>query len=200
MSGFEPKPFHIIATPEGLKAFTDPLRLRVLNILRQRAATNQQVADALGEPHAKVLYHVRILLDAGLIQLVDQQIKGGNVEKYYRAIANLFGLRVGDGPAPGVVTAMLEVAQQEAVASEVAWPADLPLSETRRARMSPERRAEFFQRVNELIAEYWGGPVPGGQDGEEVVLTPEEDPAMPRYALAVITYRDPTVPGSGETR
>ena len=158
MSGFEPKPFHIIDTPEGLKAFTDPLRLRVLNILRQRAATNQQVADTLGEPHAKVLYHVRILLDAGLIRLVDQQIKGGNVEKYYRAIAALFGLRVGDGPAPGIVAALLEVAQQEAVASEAAWPADLPLSETRRARMSPERRAEFFRRVNELHRGILGWP------------------------------------------
>jgi DNA-binding transcriptional ArsR family regulator len=199
MTGFEPKPFHIIDTPEGLKAFTDPLRLRVLNILRQRAATNQQVADALGEPHAKVLYHVRILLDAGLIRLVDQQIKGGNVEKYYRSIANLFGLRVGDGPAPGVTAAELDVARQEAVASEVAWPDDLPLSETRRARMTPKRRDEFNHRLNALIAEYWGGPTTDEQTGEEIVLAPEEDPTAPRYVLATVIYRDPTAPDGGET-
>lgn len=76
MSDFSPAPLMILETPEQIKAFTDPLRLRVLRILRERPATNQQVADELGEPHAKVLYHIRFLLEAGLIKLVDTQIKG----------------------------------------------------------------------------------------------------------------------------
>src|SRR5215472_2003094 len=93
MEPFEPVPLQVISDPQQLKAFTDPLRIRVVNFLKPRAATNQQIADALGEPQAKVLYHIRFLLDAGLIRLVDQQIRGGNVEKYYRALAHLFALR-----------------------------------------------------------------------------------------------------------
>jgi predicted transcriptional regulator len=80
VDSLEPLAFQIVADPQQLKAFTDPLRVRVLNQLRERAATNQQIAVALGEPHAKVLYHVRFLQQVGLIRLVDQQIKGGNVE------------------------------------------------------------------------------------------------------------------------
>ena len=93
MDEFNPAPVMIIESPEQIKAFTDPLRVKVLRILAERAATNQQIADLLGQPHAKVLYHIRFLVDVGLIKLVDTQIKGGNVEKYYRALANIFDLR-----------------------------------------------------------------------------------------------------------
>src|SRR5574342_342738 len=92
-ASFTPAPILTIESPDQIKAFTDGLRIRVLGILRARAATNQQVADTLGEAHSKVLYHIRYLLDVGLIKLVDTQIRGGNVEKYYRAVAHIFDLR-----------------------------------------------------------------------------------------------------------
>src|SRR5690348_3113629 len=84
--------FYDVGDPEQLKAFTDPLRLRVLEILKAREATNKQIADELGQPPARVLHHVRVLAELGLIRLVDTQVKGGNVEKYYRAVARGFTL------------------------------------------------------------------------------------------------------------
>lgn len=184
MSLAEPPPFQIVDKPEVLKAFTDPLRVRVLAILTKRAATNQQIADALGEPHAKVLYHIRFLLDAGLIQLVDQQIKGGNVEKYYRAVARMFGLRPGlDDQFDN--SGWLEAIRQEVAASVAHWP-ELPLRwETRRARLAPERLEEFDQRLQALIAEYWGGPHSSAP----------EDPAAHQVVFAELIYRDPAAPG-----
>jgi hypothetical protein len=55
----EPVPFQIVSDPRQLKAFTDPIRNRILHILADRPATNQQLATTLGEPGAKVLHHVR---------------------------------------------------------------------------------------------------------------------------------------------
>jgi DNA-binding transcriptional ArsR family regulator len=192
MESFEPVPMYVVTDPQQLKAFTDALRIRVVNFLKQRAATNQQVADALGEPQAKVLYHVRFLLDAGLIRLVDQQIKGGNVEKYYRAIAHLFALRPEEGIASlPLASAEIEAVQQEVAASQAAWPDQLLPFELRRVRLPPERVDEFYQRLVDLIAEYWGGPQ-SVQDTDPTI--PNEDPMAPMRCFAAVIYRDPTEP------
>lgn len=198
MEPFEPQPFRVVTDPQQLKAFTDPLRVRVLNQLKQRAATNQQVAAALGEPHAKVLYHVRFLLDAGLIRLVDQRIKGGNVEKYYRAVARLFGLRPDeDTAAAGLVGAAFEGVRQEVAASEQAWP-DQPVSwETRRVRLPPARADEFYRRFTALVAEYWGGPASLAEGDAGAVAIAEEDPAAPTLCFAAVLYRDPAESAAG---
>ena len=182
MPNFEPIPFQIVDTPEQLKAFTDPLRSRVLSFLAEREATNQQVARALGEPHAKVLYHVRALLEMGLIRLVDTRIKGGNVEKYYRAVARMFGIRPPSGLWRGLASVRFEALRQEVTASAALFPEQRLLWEGRRARIAPERAEEFYQRLLELVAEYWGGPD----------RLPAEDPGVPLLRFAAVVYRDPT--------
>ncbi|MHB8576305.1 MAG: ArsR/SmtB family transcription factor [Dehalococcoidia bacterium] len=192
---FEPVPFLIVDSPEQLKAFTDPLRSRALTLLAERAATNQQVAQALGEPHAKVLHHVRYLLDAGLIRLVETRIKGGNVEKYYRAVARMFGVRPGRDLYPDVVNAEIQALSQEVAASAAIWPEkpDQPRWEGRRARLNQERVDEFYTKLLDLIREYWGGPRRGGGDTQLA----QEDPSAPMFALSAIVYRDPTDPTLG---
>lgn len=192
MEPFEPVPLQVITDPQQLKAFTDPLRIRVVNFLKPRPATNQQIADALGEPQAKVLYHIRFLLDAGLIQLVDQQIKGGNVEKYYRAVAHLFALRPETGAEPlPVASAEIGAVQQEVAASQAAWPDQQLPFELRRVRVPSKRAQEFFERLIDLIAEYWGGPQSVTAADAAV---PDEDPAAPTLCFAAVMYRDPTDP------
>ncbi len=193
MALYEPLPLHIISDPQQLKAFTDPLRIRVLNVLKQRAATNQQIADALEEPHAKVLYHIRFLLETGLIRLVDQRIKGGNVEKYYRAVARLFSLRPDTGAEMfGLASAEFEVVQQEVTASQTAWPDQGLAWEMRRVRLPPARAEEFYTRFLELVAEYWGGPPSVAAADAGQVPSPEEDSAVPTLCFAAVVYRDPT--------
>lgn len=183
--GFEPNPFQIVSDPRQLKAFTDPIRNRILHILANQEATNQQLATMLGEPQAKVLHHVRFLLDTGLIVLVDQRVRGGNVEKFYRSVARTFGFRPDpadaeavSGPASG---AIFESVTQELVASLKVW-SDQPLYwETRRTRLSPERIREFDEKLLALIAEYWG------ELDAPAVGNPDDD----LMALATVMYRFP---------
>lgn len=182
---FKPVPFQPVSDPRQLKAFTDPLRNRILHLLAGREMTNQQLAAALGESQAKVLYHVRFLLDVELVVLVDQRVKGGNVEKYYRATARIYGFR----PDPGtegdlprsVSTAGLEAAAQELSASLALWPEQSLYWEGRRARLSPERLEEFHTRLMELLGEYWGS-----FDEED-----EEEADCPVFSFSSTMYRFP---------
>lgn len=196
--GFSPVPFLIVDTPEQLKGFTDPLRNRVLSILADHEATNQQIARALHEPHAKVLHHVRYLLDIGLIRLVDTRIKGGNVEKYYRAEARLFGMRPGPELAPAVVSGEFEALTQEVAASVALWHerGEQPNWEGRKARFTKERLEEFNRRLLALVREFWGGPrSPTEMDASHLV---EGDAGAPMYGFATVVYRDPVDPALHE--
>lgn len=182
---FEPAPFQVISEPRQLKAVADPMRNRILHILAHREATNQQLAAIMDEPQAKVLHHVRVLLEAGLIRLVDQRVRGGNVEKYYRASARLYGFRPESPEAEGysgaISSAGLESVAQEIGASLTTWPDQPRYWESRRTRMSPERLAEFNERLLDLVAEYWGNP------GHPVDEYPE-DKVM---SFAAVMYRFP---------
>lgn len=179
---FVPLPYMIVESPEQIKAFTDPLRLRVLGFLREVAATNQQVADALGEPHAKVLYHVRFLIKVGLIQQVDTQIKGGNVEKYYRAVARLFELR----PAPGdtqqdvaLVKPALDRLRAEMLASVMLYPMWEAFFHFRVSYLTPAQMKDFNDRLCALVGEYF-----------DPVKQPTELDAE-RVRLGIFSYLDP---------
>lgn len=178
---FQPAPFQIVSEPHQLKAFADPLRNRILHILADREATNQQLAAALGQSQAKVLHHVRVLLETGLIVLVAERIKGGNVEKFYRATARLYGIRAKPDEESSITGPVFEGLLQEIVASETRWPEQPQSWELRRARLSPERVAEFTTRINALIGEYWGN----GNDP-----APDE-PGAPLMAFASVTFRHP---------
>lgn len=178
---FEPVSFQPVSEPRQLKAFTDPLRNRILHILADHPATNQQLAAALGESQAKVLHHVRFLLDVELIRLVEQRISGGNVEKYYRASARLYGFRPDPTGMETLSGAVFEAVTQEVVASLALWPEQELGWEGRRARLSPERIKEFDDQLLSLIAEYWGGPDTPAPD----------DPDGELMAFATVTYRFP---------
>src|SRR5256885_14872378 len=80
-----------IDRPEQLKALGHPLRLRVLEMLGQSeetSLTNRELAQRLGVDPGHLHFHVRMLLKAGLIELVDNGARGR--EKPYRAVARTF--------------------------------------------------------------------------------------------------------------
>ena len=64
-----------IGRPDQLKALGHPLRLRVLEVLGESGEqlTNRQLAQRLGVDPGHLHFHVRMLLGAGLIELVEGQ-------------------------------------------------------------------------------------------------------------------------------
>lgn len=82
----------IIETSEQLHALSHPMRQRILSILLFKELTNKEIANSLGESPPKVHFHVRELLNAGIIQLTREEVNGSIVEKYYTASARSFRL------------------------------------------------------------------------------------------------------------
>jgi DNA-binding transcriptional ArsR family regulator len=76
-----------IDDPRFVKAMSHPLRVRILAMLDERKASPNQLSGWLGASLGTVAYHVRTLLELGLIELVDETRVRGAVEHHYRAKA-----------------------------------------------------------------------------------------------------------------
>lgn len=68
---------------EEIKAISHPYRLEILEAFGEEPLCAKQLSEILGEPHAKVNYHIKTLLSAGILELVEEKVKSGIIEKYY---------------------------------------------------------------------------------------------------------------------
>ena len=69
-----------------VKAFSHPLRFRILQLLNEREASPSALAQQLDGPLGNVSYHVKILREAEAIELVGRPVRGA-IEHVYRATA-----------------------------------------------------------------------------------------------------------------
>src|SRR5258705_9574845 len=82
-----------------MRAIADPLRLTLLDLVLERAATVTELAAAVGRPKSTVAHHVNVLVDAGLLRVVRTRRVRAIEERYYGRTARLF--RVGMISQPG---------------------------------------------------------------------------------------------------
>src|SRR5438034_11348366 len=74
------------ATILQAKAASHPLRLRILRLCGQQPLTNKQLADRLHTHPGTTLYHVRLLVEAGLLEPAPIRTgTSGALEKPYRS-------------------------------------------------------------------------------------------------------------------
>jgi DNA-binding transcriptional ArsR family regulator len=129
--------------PEQLKALGHPLRLRVLEVLGQSEdeLTNRELANRLGVDPGHLHFHVRMLLNAGLIELAAGTRRR---EKPYRAVAARIRVApelITSGAANDARAAMLEEVQQ-------GW--------THHAREGRFRSAQMTVRLSpDTVRELW---------------------------------------------
>ena len=77
----------VITAPVQLRAVADALRGSLLELVLERAATVTELAQAVGRPKSTVAYHVNLLVDAGLFQVVRTQKVRAIEERYYGRVA-----------------------------------------------------------------------------------------------------------------
>lgn len=63
-----------------------PVRCRALTILADREASPVEIARELGMGASHIAYHVRILLEEGLIELTEETPRRGSIEHRFRAV------------------------------------------------------------------------------------------------------------------
>lgn len=71
-----------------IKAIAHPRRVDILKTFNKEPLSAKQLSEILDEPHAKINYHIKTLYNVGILQLVEEKIKSGIVEKYYYPTAN----------------------------------------------------------------------------------------------------------------
>jgi putative molybdopterin biosynthesis protein len=79
-----------IETYPELKILGDDRRLAILRLLMKSSATLSQLGDALGMSPARVRHHLKVLEQAGFVELDHTRQVRGFLEKYYRATAQAF--------------------------------------------------------------------------------------------------------------
>ncbi|HSK22039.1 MAG TPA: helix-turn-helix domain-containing protein [Egicoccus sp.] len=155
-SGAEPRAYprpRRPATVAEAKAVAHPLRIRILRLCGQRELTNKELADRLGKSPGTVLYHVRQLLEAGL--LVPAEVRSGAsgaLEKPYRSTGATWWLEDPLSDA-GPAAAMLPI---QAFYDELREVGPEALHATARfmLHLSDDDLREFERRILAILDEY----------------------------------------------
>ena len=97
-----------------LKALAHPVRARALTVLNQRVASPSELAAEQGEAVGYVAYHVRVLHELGLIDLVETRQVRGATEHFYRGavqpcLGDDFWARLPEDARNGISVAGLDV-------------------------------------------------------------------------------------------
>jgi DNA-binding transcriptional ArsR family regulator len=80
-------PITTINDPRYLKAVSHPVRVRILAMLDEGAASPKQLADRLNASLGVVAYHVRTLHELDLLRLVGTRQRRGATEHMYATVA-----------------------------------------------------------------------------------------------------------------
>lgn len=149
------------ATVKEAKALAHPLRGRILRLCAERELTNQQLAQRLSSDPATVLYHVRLLVDAGLLQPAGVRTgERGALEKPYRSTGVSWWLDdpLADALARGGNDSPSDVrlAPLEAFAAELgeAGPQSIATQARFVLHLSPAQVAELDRRLLAVLDEY----------------------------------------------
>lgn len=92
MSPSSPKNTHIIRDLDTLRVISDPLRFQILEILAHQAYPVKQIAKKLGLASSKLYYHVNMLEEYKLIEVVETRLVSGIIEKHYQAVSPSFDI------------------------------------------------------------------------------------------------------------
>lgn len=167
----------VIEDPAALKAISDPLRLRLVELLTGEPRTVKYLAQIVGVRPNRLYYHVRMLEEHGLVQVTGTRLVSGIVERSYQATARSFvlgpSLAGSVGVASGMVHQVLDLTRRELDAYMAARPEpadddDRVMLGRHQLRLTPARRHELQARIAALFEEFGADEAEGGADGETV--------------------------------
>jgi len=170
--------------PAQVKAISHPLRNTILGLLHERAATVSELAIALERPKSTIAHHVKVLREAGLLQVVRTRRVRAIEERFYGRTARMFYVSAERSPDADDLPRDFndfDVAAQESAA---AFRDGKLWGFIRHARISEAQVSEFWERMAELVTEF--------------DQLPRSGDTMYGFAVGVYPTDHPTLPGSGE--
>jgi len=148
----------LVADPAMLRAMADPFRTQLIQLLRDKARSTQEISEQLGIPKGTVGHHLKVLEAAGLIRVVRTRKVRAVTEKFYGRTARLFLYQTED-PADGRAISAVTLRQ---AANEVDLAPLVAGFGLVRARLSEKEIDRFERRVKKLMDDFRGADKPGG--------------------------------------
>ena len=173
-----------LTEPSQVKAISHPLRTMILSLLHERAATVTELAVTVDRPKSTVAHHVKVLREAGLVQVVRTRRVRAIEERFYGRTARMFYVgveRSPDGEDMPLDFNDFEVAAQE---SSAAYQNGKLWGFIRHARISEAQASEFWEHMAQLVAEF--------------ERLPRSGKTMYGFAVGVYPTDHPTLPDSGD--
>ncbi len=84
------KEVHILNSLEEINIVSDPIRLEIIMTLGTTPKTAQDLSDVIGASRSKIHYHLKILEENGIIEVVDTELINGITQKYFLPVAKAF--------------------------------------------------------------------------------------------------------------
>lgn len=169
-----------LTRPDQVKALSHPLRNTILGLLHERAASVGELAATVGRPKSTVAHHVKVLADAGLLQVVRTRRVRAIEERFYGRTARLFYVSIEHGPEVDEVPLDFNDFEVAARESEAAYLNGKLWGFIRHARITEEQASAFWERMAELVAEFDRLPRAGRtMYGFAVGVYPTDQPTLP---------------------
>lgn len=193
---------YIVDDLETLKVLSDPFRLRILELLGCEPATVKQIAAKLKMSPKKLYYHVNLLEKHGLIVVADTRMVSGILEKQYQVRARQFVvnkslLALSDEPGGEFASlrqllgTVMEATSRDVIQAARQGLIQVDPADRRRStlhlhrcglHLRPEKRGEFVNRLESLIAEF--AVDEGNGEAQPYGLTVVLHPAAGKKALS----------------
>ena len=148
----------IVAEPAQLKAMADPFRTQLIQLLRDRARSTQELSEELSVPKGTVGHHLKVLEAADLIRVVRTRKVRAVTEKFYGRTARLFLFQTED---PADSRALSAVTLRQA-AGEVEVARLVSGFGLVRARLTGKDLERFERRTKKLLDDFRSADTPGG--------------------------------------
>jgi DNA-binding transcriptional ArsR family regulator len=172
-----------LTEPSQVKAISHPLRTTILHLLHERAATVSELAAALERPKSTVAHHVKVLAEAGLLQVVRTRRVRAIEERFYGRTARMFYVSVERDAGGEEMPRDFNDFEVAAGESADAFRNGKLWGFIRHARITEEQASEFWERMAELVAEF--------------DRLPRSGDTMYGFAVGVYPTDQPTLPSSG---
>ena len=196
MTGNPPPPGYDLADRLALtkssqvKAISHPLRTTALSLLHERAATVRELAVALDRPRSTVAHHVKVLADAGLVQVVRTRRVRAIDERFYGRTARMFYVALEPGEQGDHAVRDFNDFEVAARESADAYRDGKLWGFIRHARISEAQVSEFWERMAEVVAAFDRLPRSGRTVyGFATGVYPTEHPILPG------NEKEPGLPG-----
>ena len=141
-----------ITDSSQLKALSHPVRSKILELLSRDTMSAKGIGTLLEMTHGKIGHHLKVLLRAGLVELVEERPVRAVVERFYRTSYDRLHIQVGSDDESDPLKFMLRQAAIEALPySDQPFQ---PFGRIYSARMDVERAQEFAERLVALADEF----------------------------------------------